>query len=248
MSPTLRAERVQPGPPWLPVEVLESVDSTNAEAARDPRPWRVVVAEEQTAGRGRLGRPWTTMRGTAIAVSVVLPHTERVPLGWIPLVAGLALRNALASTARLPTWLKWPNDLLVPGDGRRKIAGILCEWTPEGVVVGTGVNVTTSRSALPVPTSTSVVVAGGDAVGRERLLAVYLMDLAGLVHALAIRPEEIQGAYRRGCVTIGKDVVVEGLGTRTLGLAVGVDGEGRLVVDTGTRTVAVAAGDVTHVR
>ena len=95
------ADLVTPGPPWLPVEVHDSVGSTNAELARDPRVWRVVTAEEQRAGRGRHDRAWTTTPGTSIAASILVPRPASAPPGWVPLVVGLALRDALSGESGL---------------------------------------------------------------------------------------------------------------------------------------------------
>ena len=189
------ADLVTPGPPWLPAEVHASVGSTNAELVRDPRPWRVVTAEEQRAGRGRLDRAWSTTPGTSIAASVLVPRPTTAPPGWVPLIVGLALRDALTSTSGVEVALKWPNDLLVPTDGDRKVAGILAELTPHGVVVGTGVNIDQERADLPVDTATSLRLAGAPGVGRERVLTAYLVRLAVLLRELDDDPYAVRTAY-----------------------------------------------------
>mgnify|MGYP000846113482 CR=1 FL=1 len=119
--------------PWLAIEVRDEVDSTNAVLVADPQPWRVLVAERQSAGRGRLARSWVTTPGQALAVSAVVPP-DGMPVGWVPLVAGLAVAEAITATSGVGAALKWPNDVLLPGDGDRKVAGVLCEWTPVVVV------------------------------------------------------------------------------------------------------------------
>jgi BirA family transcriptional regulator, biotin operon repressor / biotin---[acetyl-CoA-carboxylase] ligase len=100
--------------PWQVVDVHVSIDSTNLEALRDPRPWRVVVADYQSAGRGRLTRRWLAPAGTSIAVSAVVPMpVGRVAdVGWLPLLSGMAMRLALADVAHVAARLKWPNDVL----------------------------------------------------------------------------------------------------------------------------------------
>lgn len=100
---------------WAAPEHHETVGSTNEEALADPRPGRVVVADHQTAGRGRRGRRWASPPGTGMAVSAVVPPLAPALMGWLPLVAGLALVEAL-TTSRWPVdaALKWPNDVLVP--------------------------------------------------------------------------------------------------------------------------------------
>src|SRR5450631_2266069 len=101
--------------PWQIVDVRESVDSTNLEALRDPRIWRVVVADFQSAGRGRLARQWRAPARTSIAVSAVVPVPDgrTADLGWLPLLSGMAMCSALADLAHVAGRLKWPNDVMV---------------------------------------------------------------------------------------------------------------------------------------
>lgn len=238
------------GPPWGVVEVWPSLPSTNITCAHDPRPWRVVTAEEQTAGRGRLDRSWTTIPGSSLAVSVLLPHEELaasgLPLGWVPLVAGVAVCRAVADTAGLATALKWPNDVLVPCAGDRKLAGILCQWVSEGVVVGMGVNVNTPEAELPLESATSVRAAGAGPVTREAVLGAYLNALAALVLGAAAAART---AYADLSATIGAEVeVTQGAGAAVRGRASGVDPDGRLIVETDKGALALAAGDVIHLR
>ncbi len=239
---------MRPKSPWGTVEYAVSLDSTNAAALRDPRPWRVVVAEEQVQGRGRLGRDWTTIPSSALAVSVVVPLAREGLLGWVPLMAGLAVRDAVGTAAGLDVALKWPNDVIVPSDDDRKLAGILCQWAPGvGVVIGVGINVLTPRSALPVDTATSVVAAGGR-VTREALLTAFLDALARRHGELGDHPERTRGAYRACCATIGRQVQVHEPARERVGRVLGVDDEGRLLLATAQGAVALSAGDVVHVR
>ncbi len=263
--------------PYAGVEVHASVASTNALASERPR-WTVVVADEQTAGRGRLGRAWSTPPGRALAVSVLVPPTEAP--AWLPLATGLAVREAVAEVASLDTVLKWPNDVLVPADGERKVCGILCELvaggrddggggtssagsggSPDthpsaggpdingGVVVGVGLNVSQTREELPVETATSLALAGASGVDRESLLVAYLVRLARWHATLREGPERLREAYATACATLGADVVVHlPGGERMTGRATGIDAHGRLVLATSAGTRSVAAGDVVHVR
>ena len=253
MSPTSRstplvADSVRPGDPWPSVEVVEVTGSTNDEVREHPRPWRVVVAERQERGRGRLGRAWTTTPGTSLAVSALVP----VPpsgAGWVPLLAGLAVRRAVEEVAGVGTVLKWPNDVLVPADGYRKLAGLLCEWVPDGVVVGLGLNVGSAREDLPVDTATSLRAAGAPDVDRARLLTAYLVHLARVLREDTGPGGPSVAAYREACATVGSEVEVRAPdGTVLAGLATGVDDEGRLAVRTPAGDVQVSAGDVVHVR
>ena len=212
----------------------------------DPRPWRIVVAERQRQGRGRLARTWVTTPGASLAVSTLVP-VSGMPLGWVPLVSGLALAEAIDEVAGVEAVLKWPNDIQLPADEHRKVAGILCEWTSNGVIVGAGINVHHTRDELPVPEATSVSLAGGDCT-REGLLTAYLRRLADHIATLARDPGAMRAAYAARCVSIGAEVVVhEPVGERR-GTVTGVDAEGRLCLQGTDGPIAVAAGDVVHVR
>jgi BirA family biotin operon repressor/biotin-[acetyl-CoA-carboxylase] ligase len=148
---------------WREVRVVEETGSTNAdllaEAQAGAGEGLVLVAETQTAGRGRMGRRWVSPPRRALTFSVLLrPAVPAGLLGWMPLLAGVAVASALEHTAGVDARLKWPNDVLVDG---AKIAGILAERWGNAVVVGTGINVLQQRGELPVPTATSLLVAQG---------------------------------------------------------------------------------------
>jgi BirA family biotin operon repressor/biotin-[acetyl-CoA-carboxylase] ligase len=228
-----------------------------------------VVADFQSAGRGRLARRWQAPPGTSIAVSAVVPVPagRTADLGWLPLLSGMAMCSALAEVAQVAGRLKWPNDVMVqearPGnDGTvsgeeapwLKISGVLCEMAPGGdlVVIGAGVNIGQQRSELPVDTATSLALCGAGAVRREDLISRYLAELADLHGAWAAGGTGLSAkreAYRTCCLTIGLDVDVhQPDGRLARGTATGVDDEGRLVVAAGGASVAHAAGDVVHVR
>jgi len=247
----LRAAVVAPGSPWVDVEHHATIGSTNARAAELATPWTVVTADHQSQGRGRLARRWEAPPGTSIAVSATVPLPE-MGAGWTPLLAGLAVVDAVEATTGLRAELKWPNDVLLTADGSRKVCGILCEVRPASrpqgrgplVVVGAGLNLVQRRDQLPVPTATSLALAGAGDVDRTALVAAYLARLAELIHDPVA---ETQGAYRRRCVTVGRDVVLSLPGARrTAGRAVAVDDDGRLVVDGPRSRIAWAAGDVVH--
>jgi BirA family biotin operon repressor/biotin-[acetyl-CoA-carboxylase] ligase len=241
---------VTPGSPWQGLDVHPELGSTNAAAAELAQPWRVVVADHQSAGRGRLGRSWEAPPGTSIAVSVLVPAPAH-GIGWVPLLTGLAVARAAHDVAGVHAAVKWPNDVLVGEDGWRKVCGILCEVHPAGVVVGFGVNVTQTREELPVENATSLALCGAPDVRREDLVAACLRHFAvlhGDLMAGGAALEAARAAYRSACSTIGMVVDVN-TGTATHRVpAVGVDDEGRLVVHGDAGEYAVAAGDVVHVR
>jgi len=249
---------------WREVRVVGETGSTNAdllaEARRGAREGLVLVAEAQTGGRGRMGRRWITPPRSALTFSVLL-RPAVVPaglLGWVPLLAGVAVASALAETAGVDARLKWPNDVLADG---AKLAGILAERWGETVVVGTGINVFQERDELPVPTATSVLLAAPPTATagvdlRERLLIAVLGELARWYRAWLDQPHPgdadgcgLRQEYLRHSGTVGAMVTVMLPGGQHLtGTATGIDPAGRLELRTSTGLVQVSAGDVVHLR
>jgi BirA family biotin operon repressor/biotin-[acetyl-CoA-carboxylase] ligase len=156
----------------------ETTASTQRMLAGDETEGAIAVAEEQTEGRGRLGRTWEAPAGTSVLVSIVLlPEVEAPRLPELSLVAGGAVAEAIAEVTGLEPAIKFPNDVLVSG---RKVAGILAESSEGRVVLGIGVNVNQTLEQLPVdaqtqPTSLSLELR--EPVSRVRLLAAILLQL-----------------------------------------------------------------------
>lgn len=226
------------------VEVLAETASTNAVAAERARAGEpaglVVVAESQTAGRGRLDRTWVSPPRAGLTLSVLLrPDLPAAQWPWLPLLTGLAVATALRERAEVPAELKWPNDVLVSG---RKVCGVLVEVAaPGAAVLGIGLNVTTRAQELPHDGAGSLLLAGAVTTDRAVLLRAVLRSLRGALDDVAAA----RTAYRERCATLGSRVRVELPGGGTAeGTANGVDEGGRLVVD-GT---AYAVGDVVHLR
>jgi BirA family transcriptional regulator, biotin operon repressor / biotin---[acetyl-CoA-carboxylase] ligase len=264
---------------WASIEVVASTGSTNADllarAAADPNgaEGQVLVAEEQTAGRGRLGRSWSSVPGASLTFSLLLrPAVPPARRGWLPLLAGVAVAAAVRSltgagesagdsagggTIGVGAVLKWPNDVLV---GERKLAGILAEQSPDGsaVVIGIGINVATPADALPVSPAglaATSLLAEGALVAREALLLEVLRHLERWYLTFQADPDPARtgllGAYRSLCVTVGRTVRVElPVGRFLAGTAVGIDPDGRLLVTLSSEATPtpVSAGDVVHVR
>lgn len=248
--------------------VLDDARSTNDEviarhsAAAD---FTAVVTTNQTAGRGRLGRVWVAPPGKTLAVSVllrpVLPSGRPLGLqdfGWLPLIAGAAMARSVASIVGPTTSLKWPNDVQIAG---RKVSGILAELLPAGdsVVIGAGLNLFLAEDELPVPTATSLALAGATALGDDLVdlaLSRYLAALRELVASFLAAGADaaasgILDLVSGWCSTLGQEVRVELPGGRDLlGVATGIDDTGRLLVrrTSDDAVQAVAAGDVTHLR
>jgi BirA family biotin operon repressor/biotin-[acetyl-CoA-carboxylase] ligase len=241
-------------PPWRELHVLQQVGSTNdavAEAARaGDAEGLVVVAEEQTGGRGRLGRVWESPPRAGLTLSMLLRPGVRVSRrGWLPLLVATSLATTLAEHAGLDgVALKWPNDVLVGG---RKIAGLLAEVVGDAVVVGVGLNVSTKREELPREDATSLQLAGARRADRAPLLLAFLREVGPAYLGWSGGTEDVavREAYRRCCSTLGRQVQVELPGGGHLdGTALDVDAHGALVVDVAGTTRSVTAGDVVHVR
>ena len=247
-----------PGGLWTDIRSVATTGSTNADVMRLARAGApeglVIAAECQTDGRGRQGRRWHSEPGAALMFSLLVrPRSvAQASLGWLPLLAGVATATAVRSLTGVQACLKWPNDVLID---EGKLAGILAERSGEAVVVGIGLNLLGRPDSLPVPTATSLELHGARDTDRDTLLAEILgqferwyqrwaLDASGDADASGLRPR-----YLRLCRTIGRQVSVALPGGRTLsGVAEDVDASGQLLVETGTGTVPVAAGDVIHVR
>jgi BirA family transcriptional regulator, biotin operon repressor / biotin---[acetyl-CoA-carboxylase] ligase len=270
-------------PLWTSVDVVAVTGSTNADLAAAARTGSVgagavLVADHQQQGRGRRGREWTAPPRSSVMVSVLLvpeaaPHRV-LPArwSWVPLLAGLAVTDALVRTAGLDARLKWPNDVLVdapagsPSDrGWHKVCGVLAEVVPtpagQGVVVGIGLNVSQRQDELPgvgpggIPAG-SLFTLGSATTDRDTVLRALLHALADRCTAWLDaggdqRVSGVAAAYRERCTTIGRQVVVHlPAGDLLAGMAEGVDDDGCLLVrpDDGSEVRALAAGDVVHVR
>jgi len=202
----------------------------------------LVVADHQTAGRGRLGRSWEAPPGKALLFSILLrPPSERnVP--ELSLVAGIAVADALERTLGLSVQLKWPNDVMLR---RRKVAGCLAEVREGVVVLGIGLNVNQTREELPEHAGSLLTLTGRE-TDREKLLSALLQDL-----------EARYSDWSEG----GLDAVYEGLGPRdflrgrrvsvngTSGVATMINREGRLEIQVGHgKLVTVESGEVIYER
>lgn len=236
------------------VHYLTTVDSTNNRAkdlARQGAPHgTLVVAEEQTAGRGRRGRDWFSEPHSGIFASLIIRPdlaAQRVPL--LTLTVGIALAQALHSLGLPEAWLKWPNDVWV---GRRKMAGILSELSGQAdhidwVVVGMGIN--TLQTGFPPELemkATSFLKETGQRVNRAKLLAEILGNLEDLLPLLE-NPElgPLLDKWRSYDRLAGQEVQVITPGGAFCGLALGITADGALIVRSPDgQEQTVLAGDV----
>jgi BirA family transcriptional regulator, biotin operon repressor / biotin---[acetyl-CoA-carboxylase] ligase len=238
--------------PWR-IDVVAETGSTNADllaraAAGEDIDGAVLIAESQTAGRGRHGRAWSTPPDSQVALSagVGVGDVPSDAWGWLPLLTGVAVVDAVAETTGVTAGLKWPNDVLV---GTEKLAGILAEVAAPAatVVVGLGLNITEA----PDPAATSLALLGAT-VDRTVVADAILRQLAIRVAAWkAARGADatVVADYRARSVTIGNRVRALLPGDNAVeGLAADIDDLGRLRIDTADGPVTVSAGDITHLR
>lgn len=262
-------------------EAASTNDVLTEHATADAAAWpdlSVLVTDNQTQGRGRLGRVWLAPTGKALAVSVLVrPRTKgghSLPpqsLGWLPLLAGAAMTRAVRAVVEASiqpvagvkeaenpghdVTLKWPNDVLIDG---YKVCGILCELLPDasGIVIGAGLNLSLDEHDLPTLTSTSLLLVTRTAPDSDAVLAAYLHELVTLYRKLLAENGDAEKSGLHAevtalCGTLGSAVRVElPGGTDLVGTATSIDAEGRLKVinDADGEERSVAAGDVTHLR
>jgi BirA family transcriptional regulator, biotin operon repressor / biotin---[acetyl-CoA-carboxylase] ligase len=250
---------------WPAPAFLTSVDSTmtwvRAKAAEGAPEGTAVIADEQTAGRGRHGRGWTSPPGCGVWSTILVrpDPLAAARLSVLPLLIGVEIADSLCAFGGDGIAVKWPNDIVVtegPDEAVRKIAGVLAERLADGsVIIGVGLNVSTPREFLPESASTLADHLGRSVPRPEAASAV----LRGVSRAYRrwTRGEHDLERYRGRCVTLGRHVEVAGIdgaGDVTQGwsgTALDVDDDGllRVAVDgddpTAARIVAVSAGDVT---
>ncbi|HET6736483.1 biotin--[acetyl-CoA-carboxylase] ligase [Mycobacterium sp.] len=245
-------------PVWRRVDVVPETGSTNADliaraAAGEDIDGTVLIAEHQTAARGRQGRQWSDVAGAQIAMSVGV-DAGTVPTdrwGWLPLATGVAIVDAVAAVTGVEAGLKWPNDVLA---GSGKLAGILAEVAaPQRViVVGLGLNVTLRSGEIPAPEATSLLELGVDAPNRARLIEALLHELGERIVAwrnAGGADDRLVTDYRTRCLTLGASVRAVLPDNREItGIAQAVDEQGRLSIESNGQTTLVSAGDVTHLR
>lgn len=241
---------------WLGREMthLNSVPSTNQlarqMAAQGCAHGTVILAEEQTAGRGRLGRSWTNLPGKDICMSMVLrPRLEAQHAPRYTLASALGVYQLAAKLGASP-FIKWPNDVLING---KKICGILLEMAGDmdalqSVIVGIGLNVNTDVFPEEIEkTATSLSLSIKRTLDRNQVLSMLLNLLEPLYEACENEDtyQALLSEYTRCCGTIGESISVTGIRETLNGVAEGIDGVGRLLLRTADGTLhALSAGDV----
>jgi BirA family biotin operon repressor/biotin-[acetyl-CoA-carboxylase] ligase len=247
-SPVPDVARRLSGTRFRDIRLFSRVDSTNryllAEAALGQAEGVVAVADEQTAGRGRLGRTWEAVRGSALLVSVLLrPDLPPDRRHLVTLAAAVAAADAVHAVAGFEARVKWPNDLVVAD---RKLAGILAEADGAGaVIVGMGLNLRADAFPPELAELATACDLHADPIARDDLLVAWLNALDGYLDAL----DGVVAAAAQRSATIGRRVRVELAHEQVNATATRLTDEGYLVVtlDDGTEQI-VTAGDVIHLR
>jgi BirA family biotin operon repressor/biotin-[acetyl-CoA-carboxylase] ligase len=238
--------RIAPAKPALErpqIIRLASVDSTQRYAAMlatdGAADGTAVVAETQTAGRGRRGRLWRDTPGASLLVSVILRTS--LPLTRVPtlsLAAGVAVAEALITMAGVEARLKWPNDVLVNG---RKIAGVLLERQSGAVILGIGINIAAAAVPAELTAQATSVAGEGGRADRVAILAALLDALADWRACLEREGfEPVRARWTALAAMLGRRITADGV----VGMALGLDDDGALLMETGAGTTRILAGDV----
>jgi BirA family transcriptional regulator, biotin operon repressor / biotin---[acetyl-CoA-carboxylase] ligase len=203
--------------------------------------WSVVLAETQTAGRGRRGRVWQSAPHSGLYFTLVLyPTLERQNLGLLPLLVGASLSKTIVATTGIEVCLKWSNDLLSP-DGR-KLCGILCEQAGAALLLGIGINVL--PQAFPKELGAAALEEYAPVV-RWRLLEALVADLQTEYRRFIQTPEHALHLWKAQPNTLGRAVqILEPNGTQWDGVALDLDTSGGLLVQTPSQIQLVHAADV----
>lgn len=250
-----------PGTIWSGVQLRPSTPSSNDElvalARAGAEHGTVLLAEEQTSGRGRHDRSWSAPARSSLMVSALLrPQTDPSTWGWVPLLTAVAVAETVAMAGVHRPQVKWPNDVLVSG---RKIAGVLCEVVPPeapavplarpAVVAGWGLNVSQTAPELPGASATSLLLERAD-TDRPQLLR-HALDRWSFWYRQWEDGDlaRVRRAYEALSSTLGAQVRATLPGGGTVeGAAVGLADGGGLVVSADGQDIVVAAADVVHVR
>jgi len=231
---------------WPAPQVVARTGSTNEDLVGVPGHGLVRIALDQTAGRGRLDRSWVSRPGEGLTFSVRLDVPAAVSdWGWIPLMAGVAVADAVRDAGARDIGVKWPNDV-VAGSG--KLAGILSASDGDSVIVGIGINLV-FPGERPHPDAVSVAEAGGDP-RADPLAAAVIGNLHDWWSRFVgsggdARRCGLRDAYEQACVTLGREVTIFAPEGAWTGYATEIDAEGRLVVrDPQGVLRAVSAADV----
>jgi BirA family biotin operon repressor/biotin-[acetyl-CoA-carboxylase] ligase len=232
-------------------EKLASTSTLAKEIAPQQQEGTLVIAEEQTGGRGRLGRKWYSPRGGGIWASLILKPRIRPEKAYqLTQVAAVAVVKAIKEATGILAGIKWPNDIIING---KKVCGILTEMNAEAdavnhIILSIGLNVKPGEGDMPLDLKdkmTFLDVERGFGVSRKGLLAVLLGELEKAYHAFLDKGfETVAADCRRFSVLLGREVRVEQMDRIFQGRAVEITGDGALLVETAEEKMEVISGDV----
>lgn len=225
------------------VSVIEETTSTQSDLINNFQPGNVLVAEFQSAGRGRLDRKFEVPPRKGLTFSFCVERDN--DLGWLPLLTGLAVSRAI--NRLLPSdnmvKIKWPNDLILNG---KKLAGILSEKVANGAVIGVGINISQSIDELPIPEAISLDMVAQ--VDRNSLLIEILNELKSVLEDW----ESEKSRYRAACSTIGKQVKAQLPGGEIIeATATGIAKDGALILANPANLdeiTEIRVADIVHLR
>jgi BirA family biotin operon repressor/biotin-[acetyl-CoA-carboxylase] ligase len=224
---------LQLGTPLLYVPAIDSTSTRVMELAREGAPaGLMVITDEQTAGRGRIGRSWKSLPGKQLEFSLLLKPA--FPPHFLVMASAVAVAYAIEEVAAIPAGIKWPNDVLV--ETGQKVCGILTETTSDAVVLGIGVNVNGSLADDPLlaPVATTLAAVAGHPLSREALAITLLrrldLLLADLSSHSATATSATWTAWRSRLLGLGQRVTVNRGGVTTTGIAEDVDVGGSLLL------------------
>ena len=246
LDPALISEKISR---YWRVSVVEVTGSTQDDLSQSVKKdatlsGSVLIANFQSSGRGRLDRRFSAPPSSALTLSFYLtPHLDREEWSFLPLLTGLSAITSLKKLdSDLRVSLKWPNDLLVNG---RKLGGILAEATPDGVVIGIGVNVAMAQDQLPIKDATSLLLEDFACLDRN-LIAVELLNAFHDLYERWQAGEDMRHLYRENCETLGLTIAAKSPnGSTATGKAIDISRTGELILESGLR---VSVGDIVHLR
>jgi BirA family biotin operon repressor/biotin-[acetyl-CoA-carboxylase] ligase len=231
------------------VSVVEVTGSTQDDLAaqlshNEVKSGAVLVAEYQSAGRGRLDRTFEAPQSSALLFSLYIePKREKSEWSFLPLLAGLVSTLALSELdPRFTVELKWPNDLQISG---QKLGGIITQATDRGVILGIGINVGMSKKELPIESATSLMIEGFNSLDRNLILASILNTFEELLGRWE-DGEDLRHLYRERSATLNQKIQVElPGGEKRNGFAEDISPVGELILEGGER---ITIGDIVHLR
>lgn len=222
---------------------LNKVDSTNNYAKAllkngEPLcPFSVIYADEQTAGKGRMGRIWQSTRSNTLCMSLIVPYVHRPE---ITLLSAIGVHRALSSLTGKDLQIKWPNDIIFDN---KKLCGILTEGTPEATVVGIGINLNDTEFPADISSkATSLRLITDSTFSPEDILCAVAEEVFSVIlGADCLMNNNLLDEYNSVCANIGRSV---SFGTNQRGTATGIDQSGALVVKTANGEEKISFGEV----